>query len=124
MKKFKKINLYIRVAIVYCIFLFIKWVIYESTGIEVGKEGMAAADILAANIQKDSQKMASLCKEKVTSALNKQSLKLKEMFKKQYNKNGQLKSGQLGGNIKCPKCPTCPKCEACKKYTAILREVN
>jgi len=39
-KKFKKINFYLRVAIVYGIFLIIKWLMYETTGIEIGKEGM------------------------------------------------------------------------------------
>ena len=39
-KKFKKIHLYFRVGIVYLLFLFIKWMVFRFTGIEVGIEGL------------------------------------------------------------------------------------
>ncbi len=44
-KRFKKKNLYLRIAIVYAIFLIIKWFMYEISGIEIGSsvEGMTGS---------------------------------------------------------------------------------
>jgi len=57
-KKFKKTNLYVRIAIVYCIFLIIKWFMYETVGIEIGREGMKQSSILAGSISSNAQKLA------------------------------------------------------------------
>jgi hypothetical protein len=114
-KKFKKINIYIRVGIVYCVFLFIKWAMYESTGIEIGKEGMSVESKVV-KIQSDVQKLANMCSKKEIGKITKEQKKLKELLKKQMNQNIK--------KIKCPKCPTCPKAKPCKNYRAELIEVN
>ena len=41
-KKLKKKSIYWRIAIVYIIFLIVKWFIYEVAGIEIGKEGFGS----------------------------------------------------------------------------------
>ena len=114
-KKFKKINIYIRVGIVYCIFLFIKWLMYESTGIEIGKEGMSVENQVG-RIQADVAKLAGLCSKRKIDNISNEQRKLQKLLKEQMNKNIK--------KIKCPKCPTCPKQTTCKKYRAELREVN
>jgi len=115
-KKFKKINIYIRVGIVYCIFLFIKWVMYESTGIEIGKEGMSVENQVG-KIQKDVQKLAALCSKNKMINISNEQRKLKELLKKAMKKTNI-------NSVKCPKCPTCPKAKPCKNYRAELIEVN
>lgn len=118
-KKFKKINIYIRIIIVYCIFLFIKWSMYEITGIEIGKEGMTSEQSrLAGEIQSNVQKLAGACSKAQISEITREQRKLKELIKKQYNMNKNNVN-----KVKCPKCPTCPKPPPCKKFTAILKEV-
>ena len=47
-KRFKKINIYLRIGIVYAIFLIIKWFMYEISGIEIGSsvEGMTGSNLV------------------------------------------------------------------------------
>jgi len=47
LKKFKKLNIYIRVLMVYTIFLIIKWCCWKTMGVEVGvsKEGINESDV-------------------------------------------------------------------------------
>ena len=47
LKKFKKLNIYMRVLIVYIIFLIIKWCCWKAMGVEVGvsKEGLDESNV-------------------------------------------------------------------------------
>ena len=49
-KRFKKINIYLRIGIVYAIFLIIKWFMYETVGIEIGREGMKQSSLMVASL--------------------------------------------------------------------------
>jgi predicted Zn-ribbon and HTH transcriptional regulator len=120
-KKFKKINIYFRVGIVYGIFLIIKWFMYEIVGIEIGKEGFSPASLVA-RINGGATELAKLCTNQQvknsSSSNNEQKLKL-QLKQCNAEKFGLIKRSD------CPKKPsTCPKCDDCSKYAAVLKKVS
>ena len=119
-KKFKKINFYLRVGIVYGIFLIIKWFMYEMAGIEIGKEGFGSPSSLVAQINGSAASLAKLCSKRQVSSPsnNENNLKL-QLTQCKTEKAGLIKKSD------CPKQPsTCPKCDECGKYTAILKRLD
>ena len=77
-KKLKKRSVYWRIAIVYIIFLIIKWFMYETAGIEIGKEGFSASSLVA-RINGGATELAKLCSTqqvKNSSSNNETKLKL------------------------------------------------
>lgn len=120
MRKFKKINIYLRIAIVYGIFLIIKWLMYEIADIEIGKEGFSPSSLVA-RINSGATELAKLCSKqqvKNSSKSNDKNLKL-QLKQCKAEKAGLIKKSD------CPKKPsTCPKCDDCSKYTAVLKKVG
>ena len=41
LKKFKKLDLYIRMLLVYLFYMLIKWICWEAMNIEIGREGFS-----------------------------------------------------------------------------------
>ena len=115
-KKFKKINLYVRIAIVYCIFLIIKWFMYEMVGIEIGKEGMKTEqNNLATSIGSNARLLAESCSKNQSGSSSSAEIKsLKAQISKLQNEN-KLQTEKLAkqlskNNSTCPKCKVCPSC--------------
>ena len=85
-KKLKKKSVYWRIAIVYIIFLIVKWFMYEIAGIEIGKEGFregSASQIsaLVSQIQTNAGQINQLysqqnVQDQSNSAGNEQAIKL------------------------------------------------
>jgi len=119
-KKLKKRSVYWRIAIVYIIFLIIKWFMYETAGIEIGKEGFSASSLVA-RINGGATELAKLCStQQVKNSSSNNETKLKLQLKQcKAEKAGLIKKSD------CPKKPsTCPKCDDCSKYTAVLKKVG
>ena len=116
-KKLKKKSVYWRMGIFYIIFLIVKWFMYETTGIEIGKEGFSPSSLVA-KINGSATALAKLCsKQQVPASSDKNSkLQLKQC---KAEKAGLIKRSD------CPKKPsTCPKCDDCSQYAAVLKKVS
>jgi len=123
-KRFKKKNLYLRIAIVYAIFLIIKWFMYEISGIEIGSsvEGMTGSNLVG-KIHGHARELANLCTKKQSnvsvssSSNNPFKLKLKTCQAEKLRLKQQIKNLQKKDNSKCPKC------DDCSKYAAVLKKL-
>ena len=96
-KKLKKKSVYWRIAIVYIIFLIVKWFMYEIAGIEIGKEGFNASSLVA-RINGGATELAKLCtKQQVKNSSSstsdqKSNLKLKECDKQKLRLREEIAS--------------------------------
>ena len=94
---------------------------YETTGIEIGKEGFSPSSLVA-KINGSASALAKLCTNQQvknsSSSNNHKNLKL-QLQQCKTEKAGLIKKSD------CPKKPsTCPKCDDCSKFTAVLKKVG
>ena len=120
-KRFKKINIYLRIGIVYAIFLIIKWFMYEISGIEIGSsvEGMTGSNLVG-KIHGHARELANLCTKKQSNVSLSSSpfkLKLKTCQAEKLRLKQQIKNLQKKNSSKCPKC------DDCSKYAAVLKKL-
>ena len=122
-KKLKKKSVYWRIAIVYIIFLIVKWFMYETTGIEIGKEGFSASSLVA-RINGGATELAKLCTNQQvknsSSSTNDQNSKLK--LSKCKAEKLRLKS-ELDA-LRSQKQSSKAACPDCSKFACVQKKVG
>ena len=112
-KKLKKRSVYWRIGIVYIIFLIVKWFMYETAGIEIGKEGFGSPSSLVAQINGGAASLAKLCsKQQVKNSSSstsdqKSNLKLSKCTAEKLRLKSELdalKNQKQSSKSNCPDC--------------------
>jgi len=98
-KKLKKKSVYWRIAIVYIIFLIVKWFMYEVAGIEIGKEGFGSVSSLIGQIKGNAAALEKLC-SKQSVKIPSNSAKMQQEFKRGIKKGQKDERDKARATIK------------------------